>query len=108
MILRDTVTRTRAAQATDAYGNQQPDWNNTISAAYPAAVGPVGTDEQVVDEQRTVSRWRMFLQPDADVIATDRITWDGATYEIDGDVQLWKRGRRAHHKEALLIKVTQG
>ncbi|BEL07827.1 hypothetical protein Q0Z83_060180 [Actinoplanes sichuanensis] len=108
MQLRDSVIRQRAATVPDGYGNQRPDWSSTDDAAYPADVQPLATDEQVVDEQRTTTRWRLILPATADVIASDRIAWDGDVYEIDGDVQRWKRRGVVHHLEAVLLTVNQG
>lgn len=112
MILRDTVVRRRAALISGGYGNQQRDWATATSVTYPAVIGPVSTSEDVVDQVRTVTRWRMFLPPSADVVATDRIEWDDGsgvkTFEVDGDVEVWKRRGRRHHLEAALLKVTQG
>lgn len=107
MILHDTVTRQRATTVSDGYGNQAADWANPDSADYPASVQPMTNDEDVVDQNRTVTRWRLFLDPTADVTATDRIEWDGDVYEVDGDIERWKRRGRLHHLQAVLMKVTQ-
>lgn len=111
MLLHDEVVRRRAPLVTAGYGNLKPDWPNATSVTLPAAVQPQGGDEDVVDQDRTVTRWRLFLHADADLLPTDRIEWDdGAgvkTYEVDGDVEAWKRRGRAHHLEAALIRVAQ-
>lgn len=108
MILRDQVVRRRAALVSSGYGNQAPDWPNATSVTYPAEVQPISSTEDVVDQDRTVTRWRLFLDSAADVVATDRIEWDGNTYQVDGDVERWKRRGILHHLEAVLLKVTQG
>jgi head-tail adaptor len=105
---RDQVERLRPTTSGDGYGNQVPTWAAPAIAAYPAEVQPLSTDENVMDQQRTTSRWRLFLPAGADVTAADRIRWDGDDYEIDGDVQRWKRRGAAHHLEAVLLKVKQG
>lgn len=107
MIFRDRIVRLRAPQITAGYGNTRRDWASATSTLYPATVGPVSTDEDVVDQNRVTGRWRMFLPATADVVATDRIVYDGDTYDIDGDVERWKRHGRLHHLEAVLLKVTQ-
>lgn len=111
MILRDQVIRLRAAASpNDGYGNSKADWNSASSITYPAAVQPMtlrSSNENVVDQSRTVTRWQMFLPPSADVIATDRIEWNGQIFEVDGDIEVWKRRGRPHHIEAVLVKVTQ-
>ncbi|GAA2516693.1 phage head completion protein [Winogradskya humida] len=108
MILRDRVTRLRAPLVGDGYGNQERDWDQAVAVEYPAGVGPASSTEDVHDQQRTTTRWRVFLPPTADLEATDRVTWDGTTFEVDGDVERWKRRGRLHHVEAVLLKVTQG
>ena len=107
MLLPDQVTRRRATTASDGYGNPTSDWSSVTEVVYPAEVQPASTDENVVDQDRTVTRWRAWLPAAADLVATDRIVWDGDTYEIDGDVQRWKQRGVPHHIEVLLVKVTQ-
>lgn len=107
MILRDRVVRLRAPVVADGYGNQRRDWDEATSVIFPATVQPVTSDENNVDQDRTVSRWRCFLPPTADVEVTDRFIWDGVTHEVDGEVEVWKRRGRVHHKEAVLKKVSQ-
>jgi hypothetical protein len=108
LLLHDTVTRVRAPLTAGPYGGQQRDWSNTSSVAYPAEVQPVSSTEAVVDADRTVTRWRVVVGPGAAVAATDRIVWDGGTYEVDGDVERWKHRGVLHHLEAVLMRVTEG
>ncbi|WP_280836138.1 head-tail adaptor protein [Micromonospora sp. A200] len=103
------MTRVRAALVDGPYGNQDRDWDNAPpGVAYPAEVQPVSSTEDVVNQQQTVTRWRMFLGPQADLEATDRVQWDGDTYEVDGDVERHKARGRLHHLEAVLMRVEQG
>ncbi len=106
--LYDSITRQRAGVADDGYGNQVHDWSSPASVTYPAEVQPLSGTEDVDDQQRTDTRWRLWLPPDADLVATDRVVWEGDTYEVDGDVQLWKIKGRPHHLKAILVKITQG
>lgn len=108
MRLHDTVDRLRAPLVGGPYGNQTRDWANATSVTYPAEVQPVSSTEDVVNQQQTITRWRLFLGPTADLEATDRIEWDGDTYEIDGDVERWKRRGAPHHLEAVLMRAEQG
>lgn len=108
MVLYDTVTRRRAALVAGPYGSQTLDWPNATSVVYRAEVQPVSSTEDVVNQQRTVTRWRLFLGPDADLLATDRIEWDGGTFEVDGEVERWKRRGVLHHLEAVLMRVQGG
>lgn len=108
MILRDQVSRLRAPLIVAGYGNEALDWPNATSVTYPAAVGPLTTSEDVVDQRQTTTRLRLILPASADAAAADRIVWGGQTYEIDGEVVAVKRRGRIHHHEAVLVKITQG
>ena len=106
MRLSDTVTRLRAPLIAGPYGNEERDWDNAPpGVVYPAEVQPVSSTEDVVNIQQTQTRWRLFLGPDADLEATDRIVWDGDTYEVDGEVERWKRRGTLHHHQAVLLLV---
>lgn len=107
-LLTDTITRRRAPLVTAGYGNQSRNWAAATSQAYPARVSPVSSTEDVVDQPRTLTRWKCTVGPDADLAATDRIEWDGATYEVDGEVEVHKGRRGPHHKTAILMRVATG
>lgn len=104
MRFTDQATRVRAPIVSGPYGNNQRDWVNATRITRPAEIQPVSSTEDVVNQQQTVTRWRMFW-PEADLEATDRIEWDGQTYEIDGEVEKWKRHGVFRHAEAVLMKV---
>lgn len=108
MRLSDQVTQVRAPLVPDRYGNLRRDWAAATRTVRPADVQPLSTDEVTVDQQRTITRWRMVLHPDRDVEPTDRIEWDGGTYEVDGDVRRWKRRGAVHHLQAVLMRINQG
>lgn len=108
MQLADVITRKRAPLVTDRYGKQVRDWSAAASVDYPAEVQPVSSTENVVNQARTETRWRVWLGPSADLAATDRVVWDGVTFEVEGDVERWKRRGRLHHLRAVLVRVAQG
>lgn len=109
MRLHDQITRHRNGEVvTDPYGNPVGDWEDPTSVTYPAEVQPLSATEDVVDQQRTDTRWRLWLGPTADLLATDRVEWDGQMYEIEGDVERWKQRGTLHHLKAILVKITQG
>lgn len=108
--LTDSVVRKRASLIAGGYGNQARDWANATSVTYPARVHPVSSTEDVVNQQRTETRWKLYLGPDADLEATDRIEWDDgggvATYDIDGGIERHPRlSGQAHHIKAILLRV---
>lgn len=108
MILRDQVVQLRAPLVGGPYGGQDRDWGNATPTPRQADVQPVSSTEDVVNQQRTVTRWRLTLYPDRDVEATDRFEWDGDTYEVDGEVERHKRRGALHHYTAVLMRVEGG
>lgn len=107
MKLRDTAVRLRAP-VTAGYGGQtqQPDWANAVEKTLKVAVQPISSEEETDQRQTTITRWRMFVGPDDDILATDRFRWAGRVLEVDGDVGQWRRGRGLHHLEVVLKAVS--
>lgn len=104
-LLTDSITRRRAPLTSAGYGNQTRDWASATSQAYPARVSVVSSTEDVVEQPRTVTRWKCTVGPGADLATTDRIEWDGAVYEIDGDVERHKGRRGLHHQTVILMRA---
>jgi hypothetical protein len=104
MNLHDTVTRQRGTASEGSHGEPVTDWTAPATAVYPAEVQPVSTAEALAAQQRTETRWKAFLPYYADVEPTDRIVWDGDTYEVDGEPERWKRRAVGHHLELFLIR----
>lgn len=107
-LLADSVTRRRAPLVSSGYGNQTRDWAAATSQSYAARVSPVSSTEDVVEQPRTLTRWKCTVGPEADLAATDRVEWGGATYEIDGDVERHKSPRGLHHQTVILMRVATG
>ena len=110
MRLPHTVTLLRAPVVSGSYGSQVRNWGAATSTPNVAAfVQPQSSSEQVANEQRVVTRWRIFLDPWADLKAADRVQFDSETFEVNGDVETHRGpAGQAHHLEALLLKVTGG
>jgi hypothetical protein len=110
MNLRDTVSVVRAPLIAGPYGTQIRNWAGAITATYAAQVSPESSIEVVGDEARTVTRWRLFAGPDADIQATDRVVWDDggglATYEVDGQVMRSHQKGSLHHVRCRLRLIT--
>jgi predicted neuraminidase len=97
----------RAPLVTDGKGNTIRNWSAASTAMAAAWVQPVTTDEQTLNQDRVVSRWRVFVEPSADIVASDRVTWSGLTFQVDGEVQMWDdRNGAHHHQEGFLIRVS--
>jgi hypothetical protein len=86
-----TVVVVRAGtSAEDEYGNEIPGWNDpTETTVTGCSVQPVVGTENLSGRDTVVSRWQLFAPDGTDLLATDRVEWDGDTYEVDGEVQRW-------------------
>ncbi|MER7164500.1 head-tail adaptor protein [Micromonospora sp. NPDC000207] len=96
----------RAPLVDAAYGNRRRDWAVAERVAYPAEIRPVSSTEDVVNQQETTTRFRLTQHPEPDLLSTDRVEWNGSTFEVDGDVEPWTRRGQLHHLEAVLLRVT--
>lgn len=94
-LFADTIVRLRPGSATDAYGNPVRDWTAASSATLTGvAVQPATGRAETADGIRdtAVSRWLLFTpigSGDLDLLATDRVVYDGMTLEVDGEVSRW-------------------
>lgn len=106
MILYDEITRLRAPQVTDGYGNQSRDWANASSATFSVQWSAQTVNEVIGDEPRTITRIKIFGDQWLDLEATDRVLGpDGNTYEIDGEIQRSYRRGQLHHVRAYLKRI---
>lgn len=87
----DTVTRLRATTITQR-GSVIPDWSNPDRLAIPGcSMQPAGTSlTQDGRVQGTTDGYTCFLPPGADVLAGDRIEYDGNVYTINGEPRTWQ------------------
>lgn len=112
MRFRDTVTRLRAPTVTGVDGVQVQNWKSDESlwtkTDYPCEFQPLSSSEDVVAQQRTESTHRAFLPADADVLSTDRLRFQGLDYQVDGQPEMWRKGGRNHHAEALCFRIQGG
>lgn len=108
MQLHDTITRLRAPLTSAGYGNQSRNWAAATSTDFVVHWSTKAVDEVIGDEPRTVTRGKIFGGPDLDLLATDRVLFDGDTYEVDGDVMNSYRQGQLHHVRAMLRRITTG
>lgn len=108
MLLRDTGTRLRGTVTTGSYGSEQIDWSAPDELVLACEHQPLAGTEDVVQQQRTESRWRVFLPAGADVVATDRWRFDGRDYEIVAEPERWRINGREHHVELEVELVSGG
>lgn len=111
-IVTDLVTIVRAVKAV-GYGNAITlDWGPAASrATVEANVQPAGTSEATDGgRDRVTRRIRVFLHAGTDVVATDRIEWGGAAWEVDGEPERWPdpTGGGEHHVELTATRIVGG
>lgn len=108
------VVIVRAGEFTDRYGNTKPDWGTGATRTPVSGVNvqpassPSSSDEHIDDRQTTVTRWDFFTDRgvDVDLLATDRVEFDGMKLRVDGKVGRWPApGGGVHHVEATLVEV---
>lgn len=101
MILHDEITVIRRIYVgRDSRGNAIYE---DAPVAYRAEVRPLSSQENLASGGSTVTtRHRVFLDPTADVVATEAITWRGVAYQVDGDLEPHALGGRLHHQEAII------
>lgn len=87
MIATDVVVRVRGIVEDDTHHNSTVDWDNpdrlTIHGC--SVQGQLGT-ESLGGRDTVTWAFTWFGNPDADVVAYDRIEFDGRTYDVDGPV----------------------
>lgn len=110
-LFADTITVVRAEYVTDKYGNptSERDWENaTRSVVGGVSVQPDASTEATGDRGTIITGWRLFTPRgrDLDLLATDRVEFDGMTLEVDGEIGRYRMAGRVHHIEARLKKVT--
>lgn len=106
MQLNDTVTRLRAPLTSAGYGNSERDWANATSQDFRIRWSFKSWTEVVGDDERTVTGGSIFGGPDLDLLATDRVVYQGETYEIAGDVVPSMDGRGVlHHYRARTRRI---
>lgn len=74
----------------------------------PAWVQQQSTTEVKVGPDTVTSNWRVFLPPEVEIEALDRIVWLEKVYEVVGVPDILFTPRGAHHIEANLRLVQTG
>lgn len=85
--MNETVTVIRAPLK-DVRGTKVRDWANAATHAVENCLVTAQSTMQDRDgrELQISDTYRLRAMYDADIDAGDRITWDGETFEVDGDV----------------------
>jgi hypothetical protein len=91
-----TVTRLRAPLVADVYSAQSTkrDWVNAASVAIAGfAIDPGGSVEfNTVNRRQITTTPTLYFQGSAspDILASDRVTANGVTWEVVGNVADWR------------------
>jgi hypothetical protein len=101
------VTWQQPGETIDEYNNIVSDWSDaarTDTDDVPAYIEQRTTTELVNGRDTTVTRL-LFITNELGINATDRIVWNGDTYEVDGDPAVLQTPDGPHHLEAALLIV---
>lgn len=105
-----TVTIVRAPLAAgNRYGaSARRDWTNaTRTDSYGWFVQPLSASENDVDREYAASHVRFFGPAGANIESTDRLEFDGDTYEVDGEPARWRDDDgQIHHLQVDVKRVT--
>ena len=87
----ESITRARAGTKT-VRGATVPDWNNVTELVINGcSIQPASTSlSQDGRIQGIAEGLTAYIPIDADVVAGDRIIFDGKTYTINGELKVWK------------------
>lgn len=85
-----TVTVLRAETTEDEYGNPVRGWDAAgETEVRGCSVQPELGPEVTVGRDTIVPRWRLYAPDGTDLLGSDRVRFDGNTYEVDGEPQRW-------------------
>ena len=102
-----TVTRLRAVESTDEYGNPVTDWTTPDELPISGcSVQPQPAAEFTDTREEALSRWQLWAPSGSDIAHTDRIQHKDRVYLIDGDVQDWDQ-LSLDHVTCLLRLLTE-
>lgn len=104
MFLVGNQTATVVHLETNDYG----DHVETGRATYAGCqLQPLSSVEEIGPGDQVITRWALYGPPHMAASPVDRVIVEGVTYELDGELQLWRGlDGRPDHVEAALRKVT--
>ena len=112
MMFNQSLVRVRAGERTDRGGNTVKDWSTATRLTVDQVNIQPTIQQEAVDEERNavVTGWHVQSEEgtDPDILATDRIEWDGMTLEVDGEVARWPElfEDSVHHIEFEMKRTT--
>jgi hypothetical protein len=112
MIERRTVITVLTAPLVEGYGGQMTrDWDHatartTVAHAQPYAFR--GSATELTDRRETlVIPYALDLPAGDPIEATDRVEFDGRTWEVEGEPGRWTLQGVPHHVEVLVHRVSE-
>lgn len=108
--LGDSIVLLRAPVVTDAYNNRTLDWDNATATTLPAQVQPLNSSENLGagDRDQTVTRYEVWVAPDTDVLARDRVEYGGLLLAVDGEPLLVKDTSGTPHHKTFTMTASRG
>ncbi|MFZ3595452.1 hypothetical protein [Streptomyces sp. BH104] len=107
LLTADSVIVWRKYEGVDKYGNPISVWDPVLGKTTYTGVSvqPDYSEEATGDRASRVTGLRLITGRgrDIDLLATDRVIFNGVTYNVDGEVGRYRMGGRVHHVEARLI-----
>lgn len=104
----DVVTIMRAPLVVDSrYGKSRRNWDGSVNVMVGGcSVQPFAAAEVVADREFTSTHLRLFMPADFDLVASDRVVFQGQVYEVDGEPGYWRDDLGvADHIEAVIKKL---
>lgn len=93
----------------DRYGGTVRDWDNaTTTQVRWCSIQPMSGTEQNLDREFTATHVRLFAPYDAPVSASSRVRYDGRTFEVDGEPELWREATGAKSHLQATLKILKG
>jgi hypothetical protein len=104
------LIRVRASEVTDGrHGGRARDWKTADTEVIIGCnVQPFATAESTLQAAYVADRLRVFAPPGTDLLPTDRVIYDGVTFEVDGSAQRWHDFSGQEHHIELVIKRLAG
>lgn len=106
-LLPHTVTVTTPGTVTDAYGQPSASWTTgTATRTLRGYVQPLKGDEYTNGRQAVTYTHRLFSNEPVE--ASERVTWQGQVFEVDGPSLRWDLPSGATNHYVTPLRVTEG
>lgn len=98
---------TESSSSEDRYHNPVLAWTDVSGKLWACRIDPTSSQESEVDRDTRKSWFRIFLTEAAEgfINAKSRIVVDGRTYEVFGDIEIYRNRANTDHVEAILRTI---